>query len=113
MTSNDSKFPIINDVEIAFGKIPDMKVWEGRAKDAGFEFLDNNIFSKYAMQLFYNGGNIPKKKEGVSDTDYENGIRLFKCWLSSWDPKHERKEEVTGYILSLISDEKWIKKNLK
>lgn len=106
-------FPDLGNAELIFGQIPKQEEWEKKAKEAGFKFLDGNIFSKYAMVLFYDGGKNPKKKKGITDEYYTKGIQYFKCWLGSWDPKHESKEEVTGYILSLISNEKWIKKELK
>lgn len=110
---NNIEFPELDEGSLVFGQIPDQKEWEEKAKNAGFKYMNNNIYSEYAMELFYNGGELPKKKKEISEKYFIEGLRLFKCWLGSWKPKHERKEEVTGYILFLISDEKWIIKKLK
>ena len=56
------------------------------------------------LYLFYSGGKLPPKKDGISDEYYMQDIRYFKCWLGSYSPKHEAKEAVCGFILSLISN---------
>ena len=103
--STNIKFPEIRDIDIAFpARIPEQKKFEKLAQENGFNFSDGNKYSTYAMKLFYNGGKLPPKKKDITDEYYKQGIRYFRCWLGSYAPKHERKEEVCGFILSLISD---------
>lgn len=106
------EFPEVDDASIVFGIIPKQKKWEQKAQEAGFVYMNDNIYSSYARTIFFTGGKMPEKKKDITDGSYKKGIRYFRCWLGSYSPKHERKEEVTGYILSLIADEKWIKKEL-
>lgn len=106
MSDNEQiKFPEITDVEMIFSaKIPEREKFEKLAKEHGFEYGKNNKFINYAMEIFYCGDKYPPKKEGVSPEYYNKGMRYFKCWIGSFEPKHERKEEVCGFIVSLISD---------
>ena len=99
------QFPKILDIDIAFpARIPERKKFEKLAQENGFNFLDGNKYSAYAMKLFYSGGELPPKKKDITDEYYKQGIRYLRCWLGSYEPKHERKEEVCGFIISLISD---------
>ena len=98
------EFPEVNGAEIVFGGISKQKEFEKLAQENGFKHTKKNKYSMYAMNLFFNGGKLPPKRADVSDEYYKKGIRYFKCWLGSYNPKHEQKEEVCGFILSLISD---------
>jgi hypothetical protein len=99
------KFPKLTDTDIVFSaRIPEQHKFEKLAQEHGFKYMNGNKYSKYAMKLFYEGGKFPPKKEGISEEYYKEGYRYFQCWLGSWEPKHEAKEEVCGFILSLITD---------
>lgn len=98
------EFPEITDVQMALGDIPEQEKFEKLATEYGFDHTKQNKFIEYAMGIFLCGGKSPVKKEDISDEYYIKGMRYFKCWLGSFKPKHERKEEVCGFIISLISD---------
>lgn len=103
--SEEIRFPEVTDIDIAFPvKIPEQKKFEKLAQEHGFKFMDDNIYSAYAMNIFYNGDKLPPKRKDVSNEYYKKGVRYFRCWLGSYAPKHERKEEVCGFILSLITN---------
>lgn len=102
--SEEIKFPEVTDAQMIFGGIPEQEKFEKLAKEHGFEHNKSNKFCDYAMELFYCGGKRPPKKKGISDEYYSKGVRYLRCWLGSFKPKHERKEEVCGFIISLISD---------
>ena len=98
------EFPEVSDLDMAFGGIPERQKFEKLAQENGFDFMNGNKYSSYAMNLFYTGGKFPPRRVDVSEEYYRKGIRYFHCWLGSFKPKHESKEEVCGYILSLITD---------
>ena len=98
--TEEVKFPKVTDTEIVFGGIPELKKFEKLA----FEYFKRNKYSDHAMNIFYSGGKLPPRKAGISNEYYIEGVRYFKCWIGSWNPKHESKEAVCGFILSLITD---------
>jgi len=107
-------FPKVDSTQITCGQIPEMKEWIKKAANAGFrENWHNNNFCKLVSNLFYKGGDFPKKKKGIDEEIYLNGFRYFRCWLGSFNPKHEDKIAVCGYVVSLICDVPKSKKDKK
>jgi len=94
-------FPETDNVSIAFPCLTrdEMQKWETEAKKANYD----TKFERMASTLFFSGGKIIPKKD-IDETTYKNGLRYLKKWLGSWDPKHEAKELVAGYILSRIAE---------
>ena len=95
-----SIFPETKAVDVAFPVLDrkTMAEWVKRAEEANYD----HRFGRMASMLFFKGGKVPKG-DGVSDEEYSRGRAYLQVWLGSWDPKHEEKELVAGYILSLIS----------
>ncbi len=93
-------FPTVGAAQLAFPvlKSEEMKHWKKEAEQANFD----PRFERMASLLFFKGGAVPKR-EDISDEEYSNGRAYLQVWLGSWDPKHEVKELVAGYILSRIS----------
>lgn len=58
----------------------------------------SNPWCKKASLLFFEGGKLPKVKDGV---DANVAVRHLQTVLGSFDPKHEHKEAGAAYLLSL------------
>jgi len=93
-------FPELHTVDIAFPVLSEkeIKYWQKEAKQANYD----ERFARMASLLFFKGGLVPKS-DTVSDQEYVQGRAYLQKWLTSWEPKHEVKELVAGYILSRIS----------
>jgi len=57
----------------------------------------NNIFS----QWFFSGLSGDTKFVMKDDIDYDKAIRHIRSVMTSWAPKHERKEAEVSYLMSL------------
>lgn len=63
------------------------------------EFKDfNNKWCLAAMKLFFDGGKLPKVKEGIDPLKAKNHLVAI---LSSFAPKHEHKEAAAGWLMSM------------
>lgn len=61
------------------------------------EFWDERV-----TNLFFNGGNIGDRREGVPSETYNRVIRYFKNVMGSWTPQHEEKTALCAWLLSLV-----------
>ncbi len=65
------------------------------------KFKDDNPWSRYAMKLFYNGGNISNWKWKSHDlTERKTQGKYFEGLLESLGVRHEDKESIAGWMLS-------------
>jgi hypothetical protein len=86
----DMFIPVLNRAEIEH--------WKKEAEQADYD----KKFERMASNLFFNGGKLPMRPD-ITKEEYSAGRAYLRKWLGSWDPKHETKELVAGYILSRIS----------
>lgn len=93
------QFPAVKDTDVAFpSAIPQYREWLTKAKEANPSDKYRDLFG----QLFYKGGAVPHKA-GVSHEERTAGIRYLKVVMGSYSPRHEDKEVLAAYILSLIA----------
>lgn len=86
--------PEFTDVEMAFGASE--AAFFDRRSSAGVP----ECFRKAGMELFFQGGPLPKLDPRVDRT---KALRAVTAWLRSWAPAHEAKEATVGYALWLWS----------
>jgi len=98
--STITPFPAVSKVDLVFPCLTseEMDHWKKEAEDAKYD----SAFADMASLLFFKGGLVPKRTD-ISAEEYSHGRAYLQKWLGSFDPKHEVKELVTGYILSRIS----------
>lgn len=95
------KFPKVTDADIAFGGYPE-KWFKSTLAKAEIEGFDTNGSSR-AAELFHNGGKLNLNKS-LDDGYLDNGVRMLKAILGSFNPKHEHKMSVCSYILASIEN---------
>jgi len=96
-------WPEVTDLDIAFpAEIPEKAMFIKMADEAGFEDRWNNKYCRYFSQLFFKGGKVSPRKD-ISKEYFNKGMRYFKVWAGSFEPQHEDKEMVCGFILSKIA----------
>ncbi len=96
-------FPEITDADMAFGGYPEdwFKKTLSTAKAKGFGM--NNC--KRTSELFYKGGKFNLNK-GLDEKYLTEGVRILKCIIGSFNPKHEDKMAICEYILDSIETNK-------
>lgn len=88
-------FPKIDQPSLVFGGYP--RDWFA---DVLSKPEDKN-WSEKASELFFSGGNIGVNRN-LPEAYLTDGIRILKCVLGSFEPKHEHKEHVAGLILKSL-----------
>jgi hypothetical protein len=96
-----SPFPLVTGLDLAFPVLREADIEHWR-KEAQESVHDQRAYERMASLLFFQGGKI-EKREDVSEQEYVAGRAYLRVWLGSFDPKHEVKELVAGYILSRIA----------
>ena len=94
-------FPELNKPDVVFPvlKREEIRQWVKEAEQADY---DKRVYTKMAGDLFFNGGTLVPKSD-LPEKEFKAGSYYLQLWLGSWDPKHEEKELVAGYILSRIA----------
>lgn len=99
-------FPDTKAWEAVFGCMQktEMDEWEKEAKD--WKRDNESLAYKYEKMvdiLFFVGGKVLPKKD-IQKEEFTKGMAYLSKWIGSFDPKHEVKTLVCGYILSRIAD---------
>jgi hypothetical protein len=92
-------FVDVDGAAIFLGDIPNM---DEVAKACPDEFRNyRNKWTKLAAHMFFSGYDLRTLK-WHNPALKNRQLAYFKCWLSSFAPKHEVKEAVCGWLLSLM-----------
>jgi hypothetical protein len=101
-TMSDNKIAMMpaetSDAEIAFGSCtipPISDVPEPFRSD-----YYSNEWCKIAEGLFYAGGDV-SEWVAIDGVDRDAAIAHFRSVLGSWEPKHEHKMAICGWMLSM------------
>jgi len=94
------KFPEVTEADAVFPTFRTIPELLEEAKERGFyggNTPHNNLFS----DLFFNGGNVEFKK-GL-DEDFKNRVWGYcRCFMGSFEPKHEEKDAICAMLMSEI-----------
>lgn len=99
MNLEDYKFPKVDAVDMAFSTFKTLPDLKAEAEKNGFD-SHYNKWNKRFNTLFYSGGKL-NLKEGYN----EEMLSYLKCFMRSWEPKHEEKEMICAMLLSELEDE--------
>jgi len=91
-------FPEIDEASLVFGGYP--QEWFKKTLEQS-KVDGQDKFVRIASSLFFNGGHVETDNDLPEDY-VRRGLRMLKCVLASFAPKHEHKEAVAGYILQAI-----------
>jgi hypothetical protein len=91
-------FPEVTDVQITFGGYPED--WFKMVRS----LPEDEEYSKKVQHLFFHGGEIGCLKD-LPEEYYKKGVRMLRCVLGSFNPKHEHKIHVCGLILKSLTAE--------
>jgi len=76
------------------------------ARNCPAEFKQDNPWSDYAMQLFFRGGKLTNWKWRNTDQGHQrHQLACFRGLISTFGLKHEDKEAVAGWMLSVMLTE--------
>jgi len=98
-------FALVDDVDIAFGGIPN---YDAVLAACPPEFYSDNEFSDMAQRWFINEGLDPEtdlagfgiRAEAIEDAVQQR--RYAEAWIGSYQPHHQDKLAVIGWLLSLM-----------
>lgn len=97
------RFPFVevSQMDTMFGGIPNMREVIA-AVPAEFNRY-NNPWCEAASSLFFHGGEV-KVTKAANPEQAAAMLRYLKTWMGSFEPRHEEKEAVCGWLLSLMMD---------
>lgn len=93
-------FPKVSTVDMVFPTLPTNKELLLEAKNRGY-YNGNTPYNKLFSTLFFSGGKV-KFKTNVDQEFSNNAWNYVRCFMGSWEPKHEEKEAICAMILSEI-----------
>lgn len=106
-------FVSVTDVQIAFGGIPNMEAaiaacpkefFSGSMR--GYHRLANDVFAHFAGWTRMPDGHITEMRAATDMSKYtDDKWRYIQTWAKSFAPKHEEKEAVMAWCLSLVMKE--------
>ena len=104
MKLNKFDFPKVKGFDMAFPTFKTDNELLKEAKKRGFyngHTPYNDLFSK----LFFNGGEVKFKKK--IDNEFKNKAWAYcRCFMGSYEPKHEEKEAICAMIMSELLEPK-------
>jgi len=94
-------FPKVTDpMDLIMGALTKAEIaeWKQKAEEANYD----RKFATMASDIFFEGGALIPRDD-ITEEQFRGGVAYLKKWLSSFDPKHETKTLVAGFILSQIA----------
>jgi hypothetical protein len=96
-------FQEVTDIQVTLGQINNIKEL---VKATPEEFHNRrNEWNHLAETLFYKGGTLGGETNYKNPDVSEGQARFIHACLKSWDFKHEHKQAVCGWLLSLMLKE--------
>ena len=97
-------FPNVSGADIAFSTFRTDKELLSEAKKRGF-YDGRTPYNDLFSELFFSGGAVTFKKK--LDEEFKNSAwKYCRCFMSSFEPKHEEKEAICAMLMSELIETK-------
>jgi len=93
-------FPEVTGLDLAFSTLKTNKKLLEEAKKRNF-YNGNTPYNKLFSKLFFEGGKVQFKKD-LDEKFITKAWNYCRCFMRSWEPKHEEKEAICALIMSEI-----------